>query len=294
MTMVAALLAAVWFVPGAVRAQTQIPVPDVWGDQLLFFYDARPGRVSFLSISNPSSKAVTVEIAFYPLQLDRRLGQETRTLVGAANVVLDPATAAGGVGGGQAGLVVVTPIQTDDASPIVPPEPLAGAFTLANTTLGSAFGENAFGRLAVDGVGIRPRAGRVVDGSTIRFQRFAPSGLIVPVYFNPARLGRPEDDGNRLILVAFADRYAGRFDVVSARRSLTARFVDEKGVQRAFGTAIVDGVRLTNLQELSGGVVLNESGKVFLEQGTEDAGSLFGIFTQSLDTYASGQRLPST
>ena len=61
-------------------AQTTVLTPDITGDQLLFFYDARPGRVPFLSVSNPASVAVKVEIAFYNESLDTRLGQENVTI----------------------------------------------------------------------------------------------------------------------------------------------------------------------------------------------------------------------
>ena len=36
-----------------------------------------------------------------------------------------------------------------DPTPVVPPQPLLGSYTLANTGLGSSFGENPMGRRAV-------------------------------------------------------------------------------------------------------------------------------------------------
>lgn len=53
------------------------------------------------------------------------------------------------------------------------------------------------------------------------------------------------------------------------------------------------GVLLTNLQELAGGATLSGSGKLFLDADASAQGNLFGIFSQSLATFASGQRLPA-
>jgi len=293
---VAALLVALLATATGARAQSTIAVPDVRGDQLLFLYDARAARTAFLLIANPADDPVTVEVAFYPASLTSRLGATTLTLASAGHVVLDPGTVAGGAAAGNVGLAVVTPIAAEgDPTPVVPPVPLAGSFTLANTALASAFGENAFGRLAVGGNGSRAAAGATVDGDSVRYQRFTPPVLTIPVYFSPPTLGPVENDGNRVVLAAFADRYAGGFSLTPADASIDAVFFDGGGTRIVERGLTVSGVLVSDLQSVAGSErTLATSGKAFFAVDAS-AASVFGVFSQSLGTFAVGHRMaPAT
>jgi hypothetical protein len=280
------------------RAQTTVGTPDVSGDQLIFFYDARAGRVPFLSVSNSSDSPIDVEVAYYDTSLSARLGAEVVPVAGGGNLVIDPTStssgAAGGVANGKAGLAIVTPVAGPASSqPIVPPSPLTGNFTLANTTLGSAFGENALARLAVDGSGQHAAAGQNVDGNAVKYQRFAPNALVVPVFFNPNTLDPADQDGNRVILAAFTDHYGAQFDVAAVSQTAQASFLAKDGVRAAAGSVSIQGVLLSNLQEIAGSsAVFTSSGKLFLQLGGV-SGNVFGIFSQSVAPFASGQRLPA-
>jgi hypothetical protein len=285
--------------PRVAQAQATIGTPLASGDQLIFFYDARPGRTPFLSVSNPSSDAINVQVAYYNAALDTILGEEVVAIEQAGNLVIDPtssttAGSAGGVAVGNAGLAVITPVAGPGSSQaVVPPAPLTGNFTLANVTLGSAFGENAIGRLAVNGSGGHASAGQNVNGSTIRYQRFTPEVLMVPVFFNPNSLGAPENDGNRVILAAFNDVYTPSFGLTPLSDNPTATFFNRQGVQFAPSNGFaVSGVLLSNLQEVSGGASFNSSGKVFFDVNA-GGGNVFGIFSQSQGPFASGQRMPA-
>jgi hypothetical protein len=285
-------LAMLGALPASAAAQT-IGVPDVSGDQLLFVYDARTSRVPFLTVANPSDETVFVDVAFYPQDLSARLGGGVIELASAANRVIDPTSDFGGVANGNAGLAVLTPVvSAADATPIVPPEPLVGGFTLANTQLGSGFGENPFARFAVTGSGARAEPGATVDGSAVSYERIAPETLVIPVYFNPQTLEPPDRDGNRVILATFDDQYGTPFAVVGRSDAASARFFDAAGVPIADMPVSVNGVLLSNLQEIAGGPnVLSGSGKVFFDVDP-GSGSYFGLFSQSLGTFASGQRMP--
>lgn len=273
-------------------AQT-IGVPDVSGDQLLYVYDARASRVPFLTVANPSDETVFIDVAFYSQDLSSRLGGGVIELVSAANRVIDPTSDFGGSANGNAGLAVLTPVvSASDATPVVPPEPLVGGFTLANTQLGSGFGENPFARFAVTGSGERAEPGVTVDGTTVSYERIAPEILVVPVYFNPQTLEPPDRDGNRVVLATFDDEYGTPFAVSGRSDSASARFFDGSGVPIATTAVPVNGVLLSSLQEIAGGAnVLNGSGKVFFDVNP-GSGNYFGLFSQSLGTFASGQRLP--
>lgn len=271
--------------------QSTIPVPDVRGDQLLFVYDARTARTPFLLIANPSDEPVTIDLSLYPATLTSRLAATTIELPAAGHVIVDPTSVGGGVAVGNAGVAVVTPVAgTGSRTPVVPPVPLAGSFTLANTSLSSAFGENAFGRLAVNTGGSRAAPGSSVDGSAVRYQRFAPNVLLIPVYFAPASLGPVESDGNRVLLAAFTDRYEDGFALAPATAALEATFFDAAGVRIAERSLSASGVLLSDLQSVAGDALLPGSGKVFFAVDAPGA-SVFGVFSQSLGTFASGHRM---
>lgn len=284
-------MAALLAFPGAVAAAGDARVS---GDQLLFFYDARSGRVPFFSVANPSpDESVDVEIAIYPEALDARLGAETLRLPPLGNVVVDLTQAAGGAAAGRAGLAVVTPVVgLSDARPIVPPEPLVGTFTLANVPLESGFGENPIGRRAVSGSGAPAASGRFVDGDAVSYERLTPAFLMVPVFFNPQQLGPPEDDGNRVVVAAFADSYGARFDLLPRRHEATVSILGADGELVAGGMLAVNGLTRTDLQALAGDTMLTGSGKVLLEVDAAD-GSVVGLFSQSLGPFGAGQRMPS-
>lgn len=292
--LLATTLLAVLGVAHGAGAQSTIAVPDVRGDQLLFVFDARPSRVSFLLLSNPGDAPVTVELALYPASLASRLGATSITLAAAGHAVIDPGSVAGGAGAGNAGLAVATPIAGQgDPTPVVPPVPLTGSFTLANTALASAFGENAFGRLAVTSGGARAAAGSIVDGGSVKYQRIAPAVLAIPVYFAPATLGPVENDGNRVVLAAFADRYAAGFSLAPADAAVDAVFFDGGGVRVVERSLTVSGVLLSDLQSVAGpDRALSGSGKAFFAIDAPGA-SVLGVFSQSLGTFASGHRMAS-
>ena len=135
---------------GQARAQSLFAAPGTSGDQLLFFYDATAGRTPFLVVSNLSPSALTLEVAWYPQDLGRRLVTQRQTLAAGGNVILDPSQVQGV--SGNAGITVVTPIlEGTEGRPVVPEPlndslasapsgPLVGGFTLADLTTGSASG----------------------------------------------------------------------------------------------------------------------------------------------------------
>lgn len=288
------LAAAVSFaagtLPAPAGAQSTVDTPEAVGDQLFFFYDASGPRAAFLNVANPSDIPVDLEISFYPSTGGR---QESRSTLGAwANLVVEPSGVPGV--GGTFGLAVVTPVSgPTSAQPIVPAQPLAGSFTQANTTGGAAFGSNAIGRLAVNASGIRAAAGSDVDGASVLYQRFTPSVLAIPTYFDPTTLDPPENDGNRVILITFEDSYGSRYDPVSPSGSLAWALFDGGGAEVARGAQSASMVLSTSLQALAGGNALASSGKAFFEYDTGQTGNVFGLFQQSLAAFGAGDRMPA-
>lgn len=267
------------------HAQSSIGEPLASGDQLLFFFDTRSPRVSFVNVSNPANEPVTIEILIPSAGL-----RESVQLDALGNQVIDPTVLAPD----QRGLLVLTPIvDSEDHTPVVPPEPILGSYTIANLLLGAAFGGNALGRRAVEG-GALATPGSIVDGATVRYQTVSPAALAIPVYFDPQTVGPPEQDGNRLRLAAFGDEYdGGEYDLVPLPGSVQAQFFDNGGTEVALRTApLANGLLDIDLESLAG-TELTSSGKVFLTflpDGT--TGSFLGLFSQSLGTFGAGGVLP--
>ena len=277
------------------RAQATLGTPGVSGDQLIFVYDARPDRITFLSVANVSDETINLNVTMYGEGLTRQLVGQTITLTSAANAVIDPTSFGGGGAADTAGLAIFTPVvSAQDPTPVVPPEPIVGGFTFANLSLSSGFGQNPFARSAVrSGSLARPAPGTEIDGSSVVYQRFDPGILNIPVYFDPATLSPPENDGNRVLIAAFADEYGGGFGVAPVRTEAAVSFFDGAGQLIAENSVWVEGVFFSDLQTMAGNAAIDGgSGKVFFEIGAK-GGNIFGLFSQSIGTYAAGQRMPS-
>ncbi len=279
-----ALAALALMMPASAMAQTSIDVPLVTGDQLIFFFDARENRQTFISVANPSSEAVDIQIDFYGSSMES-LGSQSNTLVAAGNVIIDPSATS--ATSGNYGVALVTPVAGGAA--VVPPAPLTGTFTLANLSLESGFGQNPMGRMAVDSTGELAPVGAAVDGASYSYQTISPDVLSIPVYYNPNSGG--EGSGNAIILVAFDDSYEGGFSITSRSLTPITAFFNNQGVEVAVSEFGVDGVYLGDL-EGTAGAALTSSGKVFFDVDSL-GGNVFGLYNQSLQTYSAGQRLVS-
>lgn len=315
LTMVAVTVLTAVLATTEVRAQLIIDSPRASGDQLIFVYDTTGSRVPFFAVTNLANEPVTVETQFYMGPLNVRITSEARTIPANGNLpIIDPtdATRFPGVAGTAGLLVVTTVVDTVDTRPVVPPSPpgdvgggpLYGGFTLANLDLNAAFGNNPVARIAVGENGLRAAPGTLVGGNVI-YQLITPDVLTLPFYFNPMQLSPVANDGNRLILAAFADEYrefaSFRIRPVTPTITLDYRFTDTAGVVLvdtmtyvgASDPVAVNGVTFTNLQALAGTAALTGQGKaVFISSVAPAANvNIFGIFSQAVGTFAVGQML---
>ena len=281
--------------------------PRVDGDQLFFFFDARTSRVPFLGVSNVNPRAMVLDVQFLDTSL-ARLAAFEMTLPASGQVLIDASTIQGVTG--HLGLVMITPCDPATLRPLVPEVPLLGGFTLANTALGSGFGQNPFGRLAIDRTtGRRASGGTIIGdsatgGTNVAYQQIEPTALVLPFYFDPANLSPPEFDGNRLFLAAFCDVYSappgGLFFSLRPAPGFafdSVTFVAASGglITAKSDVPAVGGVLSTTIQELAAPAVLTGGGKVVFELPATDSGcrrNVFGLASQSLGTFAVGQRLP--
>jgi hypothetical protein len=287
----------------------QLLAPRIDGDQLFFFFDARAPRVPFLGISSLHGQDVTVNVQFRDESL-AVLSSTDQTLPAFGHILIDPSQDQAVAG--HFGLVMVTPIEAGSRRPIVLEAPLVGGFTIANTQLGSGFGQNPFGRLAIRrSTGRRAKAGTVFgvgpEGQETAYQQIEPAALVMPFFFNPTTLAPPELDGNRILITAFCDIYRfkdpnqlGHFDL----RPVPNFAFQSTAIDSSTGMPIlllnhappVHGVLSTTLQDLAGAVELTGSGKVALALPDRDPNcrrNTFGLASQSLGTFAVGQTMPA-
>jgi len=312
---VTAVLGASLLTSAGASAQFQgLPTaPGTAGDQLLFFFDVRQDRATFLNVGNTDAQnSVTLEVVYYTQTFDTRLSESVIVVPGGGAIIIDPSTVAGVAGNG--GLATITPIVSEqDHTPVVPRRPLQGSFTIANLPANAAFGDNAFGRLALvgpPGGGSAPRGapGAAVDGVGVSYQSIQPpttvaGGLTLPVYINPSTLDPPENDGNRVLIAAFADEYAApvgpgnapRFNLVATTNNTQVNFFNASNGQRIVTdrAASTTGVEFESLQALSGNFAFTQGGRVEFTVAPFNGPteSFFGIFSQSLAAFAGSQRL---
>lgn len=287
----------------AARLASGVDVPKVRGHQLFFFFDARPydspdaglpARVTFVTILNPATETVAVEVVAY----DQRLAPivaETLEIPSGQRVVLDLPSRYAEEHEEilTAGLLVVTPVMSaDDPRPIVPPSELAGSFTVAGPYNG--FGENAFGRSVIG----ESKPGDVVDGRAVKYEPIGPTSGIVAIsgYFDLDQLGDPDQDGNRVVLVAFEDRYEEmqpfRIAAPDPAVGVAPTFCSTSGVVAAQPTPVVGGVYLTDLRAI-GGDTTPTRGSVFFAFDARPDLNVFGVFSQALEHLGAGQRMPA-
>lgn len=282
---------------GQGEARTALSNPAARGDQLLFFYDATDGRVSFLLVSNLASAPLTVEVEWYPQDLSRVIASRASTIAGAGNVILDPSQVPGV--SGQMGLAIVTPIRgEDDRTPVVPRpflddggarealRPLYGASTIADIATGSGLALSPIGRSAVVRRGAPARAGQVVDGDVVRYQTFPEVGLLLPAYFDPSG----PDLTSRMTVALFEDRYGpGGFGIAPVSTDAEVRFRDAQGAARENGRFSISGLHSDTLEGFAGSSVTG-SGSAFLtlEEPPAGAFNFVGFSAQSLGTFSVG------
>lgn len=268
----------------------EISTPLTSGDQLLFFYDTTGARVPFLVVSTLGEREEFVEIRWTSEDVGTVLFDQQISLLPGVPLILDPQQIPEVQG--HLGLVVVTPVlNMFNPVPIVPSSPLYGGFTLADTAVGSGFGQNPFARRAVTANGRPAAPGARVDGEDVLYQRLAADYLTVPFFFDPTSPGLTD----RVLVAAFRDEYdATGHRIVSEDTRLFAEFstASEGSVDRF--TVSVDGVASQSL-----GPILREeatssgSGRLTLASASP-AGNRMALFSQSLGTFAVGQRLPGS
>lgn len=262
--------------------------PDASGDQLVFYYDARDGFTTFLSLHNLGSDSLRVRIVLCDAVLTPQITQDVDLAAGATRTV-DVASLR--VGGLPAGYGAVHASAIDAEGRVRVSRALAGSFTVANLATGSAWGAPAAARRAVAVIGDAVTGaplGTVIDGSSVRLQGIAPDQLDLAVFYDPATLEPAARGGNQILLLSFADDGSA---LVTAGTSwqLDARRAD--GTRLPAESVTISGVTSIDLATLLGPAVEGEAGSIHFRT-TEGAQNRLIFFVESLGTFATGYLLP--
>jgi hypothetical protein len=288
-----ALCAALAGADGARSALAQtLSAPEAVGDQVAFYFDARPSYTTFFSVRSTATTPLTLRMLFYTGDFSSPFVQ---------TIELEPANVriidVGGLR--QSGLPALPGIAfataVDGSSRSIVTRALAGNLTVANLATGSGWGTAGAARLAqVQGSDEPPALGTPIDGTSVFLPPISPTAADLAAYYDPNQLAPAAEGGNQLIFVSFRDvpgtTYAA--EPVSSTWRVRARRND--GTVVASHNFSASGVVVSDLVSVAGAGVAGASG--WIRFNAQDAGTPTRLiyFTEALGTFGTGYLLPDT
>ncbi len=302
--------------PTLASAQTRFPGaitrPASRGDQLIFFYDTRPGFTTFLNLRSTGASALPVQILLYGPDLGA-------PFVHPVSIPVGPGTAGGAGTGGTitidvgalgasglpatAGVAFVTAVDAAGA-PLVT-RALTGSFTIANLQTGAAWGSVAAARSAVRVEATNPdrpctesieapERATVVDGTKVLFPPIQPSAADLAVYYDPDSLAPAALGGNQVIFVTFEDAVGVPYTAKRITTEWELAAVRDTGVPIDADPVETGGVAVTDLVTLLGTGARGARGSIiFTAEPSPKRMTRLVFFTQSLGTFGTGYLLPT-
>ncbi len=183
-----------------------------FGDQVIYYYDARADFTTFITLRNGSDSERTVSVLFYGPSFGTPLSKRV-TLPGGRLTIID----VGGLRGEglppQPGVALATVV--DDAGQAIATGALAGNFTVANLLTGSAFGAAGAARSALDVNGDPLAINTIIGVENGVLEPIRPTSALLAAFFDPATLAPVSASGNQLIFINFVDTYAPTYGATS-------------------------------------------------------------------------------
>jgi hypothetical protein len=277
--------------------------PDGKGDQVIFYYDARPNFTTFINLHNDGFSDLTVRILFYGPTFSSPFVRTITLDSGATNIIDVGAltTATPTALPAQFGVAIATAI--NDAGKSIVTRALSGNFTVANLQVHSAWGAAGAARSAVFAplalteaivMPSIPALGDVIDVTSVLLPPVQPTSAHLAVYYNPETLAPAGLGGNQLVFIAFEDVLS---DTYAAQVAVTDWSVD---VTRSDGSVIgpvasflASGVTVSDVVSVVGAGANGASGSISFFASTNPASiNRFIFFTETLGTFATGYLLP--
>jgi len=296
----------------ATRFPGSITRPASRGDQLIFFYDTRPGFTTFLNLRSTGASALPVQVLLYGPDVGAPFVHAVTIPVGPGNA---GAAGSGGtltldLGGlvaiglpAQAGVAFVTAVDAAGA-PLVT-RALTGSFTIANLQTGAAWGSVAAARSAVRVEATNPNRpctesvespdrGTIVDGTTVLFPPIQPSAADLAVYYDPDSLAPAALGGNQVIFVTFEDAIGVPYAAKRIQTEWELAAVRDTGVPIEADPVVTGGVAVTDLVSLLGAEARGSRGSIiFNAEASPKRMTRLVYFTQALGTFGTGYLLPT-
>jgi hypothetical protein len=268
--------------------------PMARGDQLILYYDGRPGFTAFLNMANEGDAALNVLVQLYPSSLGAPF-EINATLAARGTRTFDVgALQSQGMPAG-AGIALVTAVDAEGGA--VTSAALAGSFTVANLGTLSAWGAPAAARAAVELDGgqyvVNGTAGEPIDGTSLVFDQISPRTLDLSVYYDPDTLEPAASGGNQLVFVSFDDVAGNALSVVPGEVAWGFAGTRSDGTTTTAGTHTTTGVEVTDLESVAGTDLGGSAGRLRFSLRPPGAANRIIYFVESLGTFATGYALPA-
>lgn len=277
--------------------------PDGKGDQVIFYYDARPNFTTFINLHNDGFSDLTVQILFYGPTFSSPFVR-TITLASGGTTIIDVGaltTATPTALQAQLGVAIATAI--NGAGKSIVTRALSGNFTVANLQVHSAWGASGaarsaiFGPLALTEAIIMPSIpdlGTVIDATGVLLTPVQPTSAHLAAYYNPETLEPAGLGGNQLVFIAFEDVLS---ETYAARSADTDWSIDalrgDGSVIGPVGPFHASGVTVSDVVSVVGAGANGASGSIsFFASTSSESISRFIFFTETLGTFATGYLLP--
>jgi hypothetical protein len=279
--------------PGA-RAgvlERTLQTPDSAGDQVIYYYDARPDFTTFLTLRNGSDSERTVDVQFYGRDFDSPFSK-TVTLAAGQLTIIDVGSLRSSGLPAEPGVAIATAVNLS-GQPIATGS-LTGNFTVANLATGSGFGASGAARSALNADGSTLPSETVIGPDTGVLEPIRPRTALLAAYYDPATLAPPSASGNQLIFINFVDAYTPAYAATSGFTSWDVSATSSNGVAFPGTTFTVNDVEVTDLASVLGNGVNGAAGGIAFFANSDTVGlNRLVYFTESLGTFGTGYLLPT-
>lgn len=285
-----AVLAVIVLWASGARAENTLDIPDSFGDQVIFYYDARPDFTTFIALRNGSDTVQAVNILFYGPDFDTPFSRIMALPAGVLTILDVGALRSEGLPA-EPGVALATTIDANQRP--VASGAIAGNFTVANLLTGSAFGAGGAARSALTSDGDGLTIGTPIGPGTGVLQPIRPQSALLAAYYDPATLAPAASGGNQLIFINFLDTYAPTFGAAKGSTTWQVKAASSNGVGFPDRILTVDGVAVTDLASVLGAGANGSGGGItFIADADTEGLTRLVFFAEALGTFGTGYLLP--
>lgn len=272
--------------------QLPLDAPEAFGDQMIYYYDARANFTTFITLRNSSDSELTISVLFYGPTFSTPFSKAV-TLPGGALTIIDVGSLRGAGLPAQPGVAIATPVNL--AGQAIATGALTGNFTVANLLTGSAFGAHGAARSAFSSTLDVLPFGTALGPGTGVLQTIRPRTALLAAYYDPNTLAPVASSGNQLIFINFQDTYEPTYGATIGSTTWTVSATRATGGGISNDPFTTNGVTVSDLASVAGSGVNGAAGSIFFLAQNETPGlNRLVYFAESLGTFGTGYLLPAT